>query len=42
VYQKQTAPVVQWYQRDGARLLPVDAVGSTSEVLNRALTALGR
>jgi len=42
VYQRQTAPVVQWYQRDGARLLQIDAVGSTSDVLNRALTALGR
>ena len=42
VYQKQTAPVIQWYQRDGARLLPINAVGSTNDVLNRALTALGR
>ena len=42
VYQRQTAPVIQWYQRDGAQLLPIDAVGSTSDVLNRALAALGR
>lgn len=42
VYQKQTAPVIDWYRRDGARLVSIDAVGSTTEVLNRALAALGR
>ena len=41
VYQKQTAPVIEWYRRDGARLVSIDAVGTTTEVLNRALRALG-
>lgn len=41
VYQKQTAPVIEWYRRDGARLVSIDAVGTTTEVMNRALRALG-
>jgi adenylate kinase len=41
VYEKQTAPVIDWYRREGARLVSIDAVGTTTEVLNRALTALG-
>jgi len=41
VYQKQTAPVIDWYRRDGARLISIDAVGSTADVLQRALGALG-
>lgn len=41
VYQKQTAPVIDWYRRDGARLIAIDAVGSTNDVLQRALNALG-
>ncbi len=42
VYQRQTAPVIDWYRRDGARLVSIDAVGSTGDVLQRALAALGR
>jgi adenylate kinase len=42
VYQRQTAPVVDWYRKDGARMLNIDAVGSTDDVLKRALMALGR
>jgi adenylate kinase len=42
VYQRQTAPVIDWYRKDGARLLNIDAVGSTDDVLKRALMALGR
>lgn len=42
VYQRQTAPVIDWYSRDGARMLTIDAVGSTNDVLKRTLTALGR
>lgn len=42
VYQKQTAPVIDWYSRDGARLVRIDAVGATADVLQRALSALGR
>ena len=41
VYQRQTAPVIDWYRRDGARLISIDAVGSTTDVLQRALVALG-
>lgn len=42
VYQRQTAPVIDWYQRDGARMLSIDAVGTTGDVLQRALRALDR
>jgi adenylate kinase len=42
VYLRQTAPVINWYQNAGARLVSIDAVGTTDAVLNRALNALGR
>lgn len=42
VYQRQTAPVIDWYRRHGARLVQIDAVGTTDAVLQRALAALGR
>lgn len=42
VYQRQTAPVIQWYENNGARLVRIDAVGTTDAVLGRALAALGR
>jgi adenylate kinase len=42
VYQRQTAPVIEWYRRDGARLVSIDAVGSMEQVLNRAIRALGK
>ena len=41
VYKRQTAPVIDWYRNDGARLVSIDAVGSTNDVLNRVLEALG-
>jgi adenylate kinase len=41
VYQRQTAPVITWYQRDGSRLITIDAVGTTDDVLARAMSALG-
>ena len=41
VYQRQTAPVIDWYRNDGARLVSIDAVGSTGDVLRRAMMALG-
>lgn len=41
VYQKQTAPVIEWYRRDGARLVSINAVGTTTDVLNRAMAAFG-
>jgi adenylate kinase len=40
VYEKQTAPVFDWYQRNGARLERVQAVGSVNDVTQRALRAL--
>jgi adenylate kinase len=42
VYQRQTAPVIDWYRHDGGRIKSIDAVGSTDDVLKRALLALGR
>ena len=40
VYQRQTAPVIDWYRRDGARLVSINAVGTTNDVLQRAMRAL--
>ena len=41
VYERDTAPVLDWYQRDGTKVARVDAVGSVPEVTGRALRALG-
>jgi adenylate kinase len=40
VYEAQTAPVFEWYARNGARVAVVDAVGSVKDVTSRALRAL--
>ena len=40
VYEKQTAPVFDWYKRNGARLETVQAIGSVDDVTSRALQAL--
>ena len=40
VYEAQTAPVFDWYSRNGARIAAVDAVGTVEEVTARALRAL--
>ncbi len=40
VYEAQTAPVFDWYSRNGARIATVDAVGTVEEVTARALRAL--
>jgi adenylate kinase len=40
VYEAQTAPVFEWYSRNGARIARVDAVGSVADVTARALRAL--
>jgi adenylate kinase len=40
VYEAQTAPVFDWYARNGARVAVVDAVGSVQDVTTRALRAL--
>ena len=42
VYETQTAPVFDWYRRNGTRILTVDAVGTVAEVTQRARKALGR
>ena len=42
VYQAQTAPVLEWYRRDGTRVATIDAVGSQDEVTTRALKAIGK
>jgi adenylate kinase len=40
VYDEQTAPVLDWYQRAGNKVVIVNAVGSVEEVTGRALEAL--
>lgn len=42
VYEQQTAPVFEWYKRNGTRVASVQAVGSVDDVSSRALKALGR
>jgi adenylate kinase len=41
VYESQTAPVFDWYTRNGTRVVTVNAVGAVPDVTKRALTALG-
>ena len=41
VYDQQTAPVLDWYRRDGAKVAVVNAEGTVEEVTNRILRALG-
>ena len=41
VYRAQTAPVLDWYQAQGAKVSTIDAVGGVDEVTTRALAALG-
>ncbi len=42
VYQKQTAPVLDWYRKSGANVQTIDAVGTQDEVTKRAREAIGR
>ena len=42
VYEKQTAPVLQWYRDHGTTVAVIDAVGSVEEITARALRALGK
>lgn len=42
VYREQTAPVLDWYIAQGAKVVRIDAVGSFDEVTARALEAVGR
>lgn len=41
VYDQQTAPVLDWYRRAGAKVAVVDAEGSMDEVTARIVRALG-
>ena len=40
VYDEQTAPVLDWYKRDGTKVAVVDGVGLVEDVTARALRAL--
>ena len=40
VYREQTAPVIDWYRRNGTPLVSVDAVGKPATVTERVLRAL--
>lgn len=42
VYQRQTAPVIDWYRTHGVPVHEIDAVGTVDEVHQRVLRALGR
>src|SRR5688572_21029628 len=40
VYQRQTAPVIDWYRLNGTAIVTVDAVGAVDDVTRRALDTL--
>ena len=40
VYAQQTAPVFDWYEQSGAKVVTIDAVGRVDDVTKRALEAL--
>jgi adenylate kinase len=42
VYQRQTAPVLDWYRMHGTRVATIDAVGTQDDVTARALKAIGK
>lgn len=42
VFTAQTAPVFDWYKRNGARIAVVDANGTVDDVTTRVLRALGK
>ncbi|HEY2856638.1 MAG TPA: adenylate kinase [Gemmatimonadaceae bacterium] len=42
VFNEQTSPVFDWYRRNGARLVVVDANGPVGDVTQRVLHALGK
>ena len=41
-YQDKTAPVIEWYRKNGPRVVTVDALGTLDEVTARARAALAR
>jgi adenylate kinase len=40
VYDEQTAPVLEWYQKNNDKVVIVDAVGAVEDITSRALGAL--
>jgi adenylate kinase len=42
VFERQTAPVFEWYRTHGTHVATVDATGAVEAVTSRALAALGR
>lgn len=42
VFEDQTAPVFDWYARDGTKVAVVEAKGAVDDVTKRALRALGQ
>lgn len=40
VYEEQTAPVLDWYQRHGDKVVVVDAVGAVDDITTRAMKGL--
>jgi adenylate kinase len=42
VYEEQTAPVLDWYAKNGGKVVVVNAVGPVDAITARALGALGR
>jgi adenylate kinase len=40
VYAQQTAPVFDWYEQSGAKVVTIDAVGRVDDVTKRALEAI--
>ena len=41
VYEAQTAPVFEWYQKHGTKVAVVQAMGSVDEITTRVMCALG-
>jgi adenylate kinase len=42
VYREQTEPVIAWYEKHGARICRVNAVGELDEITRRALSCVRR
>ena len=42
MFDRQTAPVFEWYRTHGTNVATVDAAGAVDEVTGRALAALGK
>ncbi len=40
VYREQTAPVLDWYRKNGARVVAIDAVGPKEDITERVLREL--